>query len=115
MLPSNYGYRLGNRKPDSASHVKQEKEVRDEAQGKLYRINNDEPSKSAHVQFFSPIERGHAHHDGSLAKLPSDLVVPAGTTCLHGRTRAQMLKAFATGPRVPAIMGKAEEANHQRL
>lgn len=50
-----------------------------------------------------------------MTKLPSDLVVPAGTTCLHGRTRAQMLKALATGPRVPAIMGKAEEANHQRL
>lgn len=26
-----------------------------------------------------------------------------------------MLKAEATGPRVPAIMGNAEEANHQRL
>ena len=35
--------------------------------------------------------------------------------CLHERTRAQMLKAEATGPRVPAIMGKADEANHQRL
>lgn len=26
-----------------------------------------------------------------------------------------MLKAEATGPRVPAIMGKADEANHHRL
>jgi hypothetical protein len=26
-----------------------------------------------------------------------------------------MLKAEATGPRVPAIMGKADDANHQRL
>jgi hypothetical protein len=35
--------------------------------------------------------------------------------CLHGRTRAQILNAEATGPRVPANMGNAEEANHQRL
>ena len=115
MLPSNYGYRLGNRKPNPASHVKQEKEIRNKAQGKLYRINNDEPGKSAPRPFFPREAGGRPHHGGSLTKLPSDFVVPGGTSCLHGRTRAQMLKAFATGPRVPAIMGKAEDANHQRL
>ena len=40
---------------------------------------------------------------------------PGGRIWRQGRTRAQMLKAEATGPRVPAIRGKAEAANHQRL
>jgi hypothetical protein len=33
----------------------------------------------------------------------------------HVSTRAQMLKAFAIGPNVPAIKGHAVDANHQRL
>lgn len=40
---------------------------------------------------------------------------PGGKRSLQGLTRAQILNALATGPRVPAIMGKAELANHQRL
>lgn len=42
-------------------------------------------------------------------------VMFSGRCCLHGHTRAHILKAEATGPRVPAIIGNAEEANHQRL
>lgn len=40
---------------------------------------------------------------------------PGGNFCLHGRTNAQILKALATGPSVPAISGNAELANHHRL
>lgn len=36
---------------------------------------------------------------------------PGGNSCLHGLTRAQTLKALATGPSVAVIMGKAELAN----
>jgi len=36
------------------------------------------------------------------------MVEPGGMCCLHGRTRAQMLKAEATGPMVPAAMGTSE-------
>lgn len=35
--------------------------------------------------------------------------------CLHGATKAQILNAEATGPSVPATMGKTEERNHHRL
>lgn len=35
--------------------------------------------------------------------------------CLHGLTKAQILNAEATGPSVPATMGKTEERNHHRL
>jgi hypothetical protein len=38
-----------------------------------------------------------------------------GTVCRQGLTSAQILKAEATGPNVPAIMGKADERNHSRL
>lgn len=55
------------------------------------------------------------YHGGSLTKWVSVISVPGGMRCLHGRTSAQMLKALATGPRVPAIMGNADDANHQRL
>ena len=40
---------------------------------------------------------------------------PGARRCRHGLTRAQILKAEATGPSVPAINGNADEANHQRL
>ncbi len=43
------------------------------------------------------------------------MVSPGGMCCLHGRTRAHILKADATGPSVPAIMGNAAAANHHRL
>ncbi len=42
-------------------------------------------------------------------------MVPGLMICRHGRHRAHMLKADAMGPKVPAIMGNADEANHQRL
>lgn len=35
--------------------------------------------------------------------------------CRQFFTKAHILKAEATGPSVPAIMGNAAEANHQRL
>ncbi|KAL1836919.1 hypothetical protein VTK73DRAFT_4880 [Phialemonium thermophilum] len=40
---------------------------------------------------------------------------PGGYSWRHGRTREQMLKADATGPSVPLIMGKADEANQIQL
>lgn len=55
------------------------------------------------------------HHGGSLIKGAVVMSAPGTRCCRHGRTRAQILKAEATGPSVPAIMGKADEANHQRL
>ena len=58
-----------------------------------------------------------AYHVGSLIHSASSILSlsPSGSDCRHGRTRAHILKADATGPRVPAIMGNAEEANHHRL
>lgn len=56
-----------------------------------------------------------AHQGGSVTKVASATPVPGGRCWRHWRTRAHMLKAEATGPSVPAIMGKADEANHQRL
>ncbi len=40
---------------------------------------------------------------------------PGGIYCRQGRTRAQMLKAEATGPNVPATIGRAVAANQYRL
>lgn len=54
-------------------------------------------------------------HGGSGRNGASATLAPPRSRCLHGRTRAQMLKADATGPRVPAIIGNAEDANHHRL
>lgn len=54
-------------------------------------------------------------HGGSVTKIASVISPPGTSLCLHGRTRAQILKAEAVGPSVPAIMGNADEANHQRL
>ena len=48
-------------------------------------------------------------------KVAVEMVWPGLIFCSQGRERAQILKAEATGPRVPAIMGNAEEANHHRL
>lgn len=55
------------------------------------------------------------HQGGSGTKMALATSVPGGKCWRHCRTRAHMLKAEATGPRVPAIMGKADEVNHQRL
>ena len=43
------------------------------------------------------------------------IVFPGVICCRHCDPKAQILNAEATGPRVAAIMGKAEEANHHRL
>jgi hypothetical protein len=56
-----------------------------------------------------------SHQAGSDMNAASWTFPPGTNRCRHGRTKAHILKAEAVGPRVPAIMGKADEANHHRL
>jgi hypothetical protein len=54
-------------------------------------------------------------HFGSSIVNPCPSSLPGGIYTLHFSGSAQTLKAFATGPNVPAINGHAVDANHQRL
>ena len=123
--PSDDGHGLGDREAHAAGHVQQEEDVGDDGHDELDGVDGDEPGGSGQpvpssrgvrgpVPSLEWCKRG-AYHDGSSAKLESVMVAPGGICCRQGRTRAQMLKALATGPRVPAIMGNADDANHQRL
>lgn len=52
---------------------------------------------------------------GSSMKGAEVIGVSGGRYWRQGRTREQILKADAAGPRLPTIIGNADEANHQRL
>lgn len=72
---------------------------------------------SLHVISFyvAQCSHNHAYHVGSSTKTPSSSVWPGGMIILQCTTRAQILKAEAIGPKVPATKGNAVEANHHRL
>jgi hypothetical protein len=55
------------------------------------------------------------YHAGSETYTAPSTAVLGGFCCTQGRPKEQMLNANATGPRAPAIVGKTEEINHQRL
>lgn len=56
-----------------------------------------------------------SYHTGSSAGIPTCSVSSLGPEVDHFTARAQILKAEAMGPNVPASKGKTVEANHQRL
>lgn len=55
------------------------------------------------------------HHLGSVIDSPVASEPPGGIETLQLSTSAHILKAFAIGPKVPAMRGHAVEANHHRL
>lgn len=57
----------------------------------------------------------HSYQGGSSTYVPEASMVPGGTSTRQGMVKAQILKAEARGPNVPATRGKAVDANHHRL
>lgn len=115
LAPSDYCNRLRDGEANSLSHVQQKEHVGDEGHGQLNSVDDGEPSTGVSRAQLGSIAERSTHQAGSGRKVALSMSVFGGHHCLHWRTKAQMLKAEATGPRVPAIMGNADEANHQRL
>jgi hypothetical protein len=60
-------------------------------------------------------DKAGSHHPGFGTSVPSASVELGSTTTRQSATRAQMLKAVASGPNVAATRGKSVVENHQRL
>ena len=57
----------------------------------------------------------HTYQLGSFTEGPFASLLPGGIVTRQYTAKAHILKADAMGPNVPAIRGKAVDANHHRL
>ena len=115
--PSDDSHRLRYSKPKPPRHVQQKEQIGNDGNNQLCSVYSQEPVHSRSsimaLQYWS--NRQGSHHFGSGMNSRKAMSSPGAYFCLHGRTSAHILKAEATGPKVPAIMGNAELANHHRL